>query len=89
MEIVNIKKSVYKTVQIQRTKNSLEGISQKVLRENLEDMAAGGIIERIQYDEKILHTEYKLTSLGESMKPIMDALEAWSVSYKQSFISKV
>ena len=64
-------------------KKSLEGISQKVLTENLKDMINSGIIEKISYDEKVLHTEYKLTSLGHSLKPIFNALEDWGNGYKK------
>ena len=62
---------------------SLEGISQKVLTENLKAMIRDGIITRIEYDENIRHTEYKLTSLGESMRPIMKTLEQWGNEYMQ------
>lgn len=61
---------------------SLTGISQKVLTENLKKMAADGIIIRIEYEEKIFHTEYKLTELGESMRPIIKVLEKWGNEYK-------
>lgn len=68
-------------------KKSLDGISHKVLTDNLKDMIKAGIINRIEYDEKILHTEYKLTDLGESMRPIMDALENWGSWYKKQKIN--
>ena len=64
-------------------KNSLEGRSQKVLTENLKGLISDKIIERIEYDEKILNTEYRLTELGESMQPIMNALAVWGNDYKQ------
>ncbi len=62
-------------------RKSLNGISQKVLTENLRKMAADGIIMRIEFDEKVFHTEYKLTDLGESMRPIIKALENWGSEY--------
>lgn len=68
-------------------KKSLEGISQKVLTEKLKDMIEKGLITRIEYDEKILHTEYKLTELGQSMAPIMQALENWGNMYQQTINS--
>ncbi len=64
-------------------KKSLDGISQKVLTENLKDLISTGIIERFEFDEKVLHTEYKLTPLGESMQPIMAALADWGNTYKK------
>lgn len=67
-------------------KNSLEGISQKVLTENLKALIESGIIERIEFDEKILHTEYQLTKLGQSMNPIIQALASWGEEYKRNFV---
>ena len=64
-------------------KKSLDGISQKVLTENLKDLISTVIIERLEFDEKVLHTEYKLTPLGESMQPIMAALADWGNTYKK------
>lgn len=62
---------------------SLEGISQKVLTENLKSMINDGLITRFEYDENIRHTEYRLTELGESMRPIMNSLEVWGKHYIQ------
>lgn len=68
-------------------KKSLEGISQKVLTENLKSMIDGGIIERIEFDEKILHTEYQLTKLGQSMHPIIEVLASWGEEYKRNYVN--
>lgn len=65
-------------------KKPLDGISQKILSENLKNMIDNEIIERIEYDEKILHTEYKLTTLEESMRPIIKSLELWGSKYKDN-----
>ena len=53
------------------------------MTENLKDLISTGIIERFEFDEKVLHTEYKLTPLGESMQPIMAALADWGNTYKK------
>lgn len=63
-------------------KKSLEGISQKVLTDSLRSMEADGIITRTVYPEVPPHVEYALSGLGESMRPIMDAMEAWGTWYK-------
>lgn len=65
-------------------KKNLEGISQKVLTDSLRSMEADGIITRTVYPEVPPRVEYALSDLGESMRPIMDAMEIWGTEYKKS-----
>ena len=65
-------------------KKDLEGISQKVLTDSLRSMEADGIITRTVYPEVPPRVEYALSDLGESMRPIMDAMEIWGAEYKKS-----
>ena len=65
-------------------KKDLEGISQKVLTDSLRSMKADGIITRTVYPEVPPRVEYALSDLGESMRPIMDAMEIWGTEYKKS-----
>lgn len=61
---------------------NLEGISQKVLTDSLRQMEADGIITRTVYPEVPPRVEYALSELGESMRPILDSMQAWGNSYK-------
>ena len=65
-------------------KKDLEGISQKVLTDSLRSMEADGIVTRTVYPEVPPRVEYALSDLGESMRPIMDAMEIWGTAYKKS-----
>ena len=65
-------------------KKDLEGISQKVLTDSLRSMEADGIVTRTVYPEVPPRVEYALSDLGESMRPIMDAMEIWGTEYKKS-----
>lgn len=60
---------------------SIDGISQKVLTENLLAMEKDGLIVRTVYDELPPRVEYSLSELGESMKPIIQSLESWGKDY--------
>ena len=62
---------------------SLEGISQKVLTDSLRSMENDGIVIRTVYPEVPPRVEYALSELGESMRPILDAMEAWGIAYKK------
>lgn len=65
-------------------KKDLEGISQKVLTDSLRSMEDDGIITRTVYPEVPPRVEYALSELGESMRPIMNSMEAWGISYKKT-----
>ena len=65
-------------------KKNLEGISQKVLTDSLRSMEKDGIITRIVYAEVPPRVEYALSELGESMRPIIRAMEAWGIEYKKN-----
>lgn len=64
-------------------KKDLDGISQKVLTDSLRSMEADGIITRTVYAEVPPRVEYSLSELGESMRPIMKAMEIWGIEYKK------
>ncbi len=63
-------------------KKNLEGISQKVLTDSLRSMEADGIIVRTVYAEVPPRVEYALSELGETLRPIMKAMEDWGLNYR-------
>lgn len=65
-------------------KKDLDGISQKVLTDSLRTMEEDGIITRTVYPEVPPHVEYALSELGESMRPILDAMKEWGTGYKNT-----
>ena len=62
---------------------SIPGLSQKVLTDNLRAMEKDGIITRTVYPEVPPRVEYALSELGESMRPIIKALEVWGTGYQE------
>lgn len=69
-------------------KKNLEGISQKVLTDSLRSMEADGIVTRTVYPEVPPRVEYALSELGESMRPVIDAMEKWGINYKNQLQTK-
>ena len=67
-------------------RKSLDGISQKVLTESLRSMESDGIIVRTVYAEVPPRVEYSLSELGETLRPILDAMQAWGQEYKENNI---
>ena len=62
---------------------SIPGISQKVLTDNLRALEKDGIITRTVFPEVPPRVEYALSELGNSMRPIIQAMEAWGLGYQQ------
>ena len=66
-------------------RKDLHGISQKVLTDSLRSMEQDGIITRTVYPEVPPRVEYALSELGESMRPIINAMEVWGKNYKEKY----
>jgi DNA-binding HxlR family transcriptional regulator len=64
-------------------RKSLTGISQKVLTEHLRIMEEHGLVNRKVYAEVPPKVEYSLTELGQSLKPVHDALKKWGEAYQE------
>ena len=64
-------------------KNDLDGISQKVLTESLRSMEDDGIIIRREIESAPPKAvEYSLSSLGETLRPILIEMQNWGNYYK-------
>lgn len=65
-------------------KKSIGSVSQKVLTAQLRDMEESGLVICKVYAEVPPRVEYSLTELGQSLKPILDAMQCWGEGYKDS-----
>lgn len=65
-------------------KKSVGNISQKVLTTQLRAMEESGLLTRTVYAEVPPRVEYTLTELGQSLRPILDAMRSWGEGYKTS-----
>lgn len=64
-------------------KKSIGNVSQKVLTAQLRAMEESGLLTRTVYPEVPPRVEYTLTELGQSLKPILDAMRDWGEEYKE------
>ena len=62
---------------------AIDGISQKVLTENLRKMEEDGIVDRKTYAVVPPKVEYSLSTLGDSLRTIIDSMSAWGTAYIQ------
>jgi len=58
---------------------ALQGITQKMLTQQLREMESDGIVHREVYLQVPPKVEYSLTPLGESLKPILDSMHEWGI----------
>ena len=65
-------------------KKSIGTVTQKVLTAQLRQMEASGLLTRTVYAEVPPRVEYTLTDLGRSLRPVLDAMEAWGKAYQDN-----
>lgn len=64
-------------------KKSIGSVSQKVLTSQLRQMEESGLLTRTVYPKVPPRVEYTLTELGQSLRPVLDALWNWGNNYKE------
>lgn len=62
-------------------KSEIESISSTVLSNSLEDLEENGLVNRSIVCEKPFRVEYSLTEDGESLSPVIEAMDAWGDTY--------
>jgi|YelNatPaOPRAMG01_1025707.scaffolds.fasta_scaffold06880_6 DNA-binding HxlR family transcriptional regulator len=60
---------------------ALNGITQKMLTQQLRELERDRIIFRKVYPQVPPRVEYSLTPLGESLKPILDLMHKWGTTH--------
>ena len=63
---------------------TIPAISKKVLTDNLRSLEEDKLVEREVFAEVPPRVEYSLLPLGQSLKPILDAMYVWGTNYKTS-----
>ncbi|MEM9806577.1 MAG: helix-turn-helix domain-containing protein [Cyanobacteria bacterium P01_D01_bin.56] len=68
-----------KVMRFGELKRFCEGISQKMLTQTLRKLERDGLVNRTLYTDVLpIKTEYRLTKLGESLLPIVQATKLWA-----------
>ena len=71
------------TMRFKELQRSIGKVSQKVLTSNLRAMEDAGLVHRQAYAEVPPRVEYSLTEVGQTLKPVIDAMWAWGEGYKE------
>jgi len=72
------------TQRFNELRKALPTISQKVLTQNLRSMEVDGLVVRTVFAEVPPRVEYSITNLGNSLRPIIDAMMKWGEDYKNN-----
>lgn len=68
-----------KVMRFGELKRVCEGISQKMLTQTLRKLERDGLVMRTLYADTLpIKTEYRLTKLGKSLLPIVQAAKLWA-----------
>jgi len=59
-------------------KNSIPGITSKVLSESLDDLRENNLVEKEVLNQKPKKVNYNLTDHGNNLKPVLEELERWA-----------
>lgn len=70
------------TMRFGQLKKNVDGISQKVLTQNLKELEKNGLVKRQVYAEVPPKVEYSLTNIGKTLIPVMNTLAEWGEEYK-------
>ncbi|WP_030157042.1 MULTISPECIES: helix-turn-helix domain-containing protein [unclassified Glycomyces] len=69
-------------VRFGQIRRKLDGVSEKVLAENLRQLEASGVVHRELFPEVPPRVEYSLTALGVSLNEALAPLEAWGDEHR-------
>ena len=69
-------------------RRSIGGISPKVLTDSLRSLEEDGIVVRTVYAEVPPRVEYSLSELGETLRPILTAIQVWGEEYQNKMKNK-
>lgn len=63
----------------------IPGATKRVLTQQLMEMERMGLVSKTIYAEVPLRTEYRLTTLGKSILPIIKAMDKWGLEHSALF----
>ena len=64
-------------------------VSDRILSKELKELEAFGLISRKEFATIPPRTEYKLTELGETLRPVMAAMATWGLETRDRIVETV
>ena len=69
------------TLGFSELKESVQGISDKMLSESLDELEERGLVDRTVVDDKPVRVEYSLTEWGEQLELVVSVMDEWGKRY--------
>jgi len=63
------------SLRFEQLKDTIDGISGKVLSDNLEDLEENGLVDRSIENEKPVRVGYSLTERGRQLAPLLETIQ--------------
>jgi DNA-binding HxlR family transcriptional regulator len=84
--LAHLKEGVHRYGELRRR---IPDMSEKMLAQRLRELQADGLVERIDYQAKPAHVEYRLTEEGWSLAPVLQALYDWGTARAERAGTKI
>ena len=81
MHILFTLRQAAQPIRFRRLQQRIEPITQKELTKRLRELERSGLVHRQVYAEVPPRVEYRLTDLGGTLMPALDAFAAWAEQY--------
>lgn len=75
----------HKTLRFSQLRRRLQGVTQKMLTQQLRELERDGLVNRKVYAEVPPRVEYSLTELGRTLEPTLRQLCDWGRAYNDDY----
>lgn len=72
------------TMRFSELQRSIDGITQKMLTQQLRELEADGLVNRKVYPQVPPKVEYSLTDYGRTLLPVLETMHKWGSSHKET-----
>jgi len=75
---------VEKTRRFGEIQHLINGVTHKMLAQQLRELEADGLIQRTVYAEVPPRVEYSLTAYGKTLIPLLNSMAQWGLEHEQN-----
>jgi DNA-binding HxlR family transcriptional regulator len=68
--------------------NYVEGLSDRLLSQRLQELEECGIVERRVYDSKPVLVEYTLTEKGSAFRQVVESIQRWADEWEANTLEE-
>jgi DNA-binding HxlR family transcriptional regulator len=72
------------TLRFSELRRACPPVSDRILSKELKELEAWGLISRREHPTIPPRTDYRLTELGETLRPVMAAMADWGLAHRSS-----